>query len=248
MRINLFNVVVILILIFFFSSGYAERLDLSKIPDSVPGDSFANKDKNIMIQLYGRALIISESDYKCAEPKVMLTKVTNDSPIDSANKIREIREQWDVDACGKHVGLFFGIAISDELPNGMIIETAHGVKENSDFLTNNGNSQNKLSELIVGKWGNSFDGGKTFWAYDEYTSDGEIISYGEPPESGIKFNILSDYKINGSTSCAIVKKTSHPDIMSIGHKTCSEIRDINEKNIIFKSEDGKITVLYRVVE
>ena len=248
MKINLTSVVLTFILIFYLADGYAAKLDLSQIPDSVPGDSFANKDKNVMIQLYGRALITSRDDYKCNEPKVIKTKVTKFKPIDSTNDIAEITEQWDINACGKHVGLFFAIVISEELPDGILIETAHGVKEDSGLLENDSDSQIEYSKLIIGKWGNSNDGGITFWSYDEYTSNKKIYSYGVVPGSETKFDIVSSYEIKDSRSCATIKETSHPDIMPIGHITCAEIKDINENKIIFEADDGEMVILHKVKE
>ena len=104
------------------------------------------------------------------------------------------------------------------------------------------------SNYLIGVWGNSEDGGKTIWGYDQYFSDGSFKSWGEIPQPPIKYELEGTYKVKHkfkSSSCLTISKTSDPEIMPIGEHWCDEIIELNDKVFLFKSSDGEITTLYR---
>jgi hypothetical protein len=104
-------------------------------------------------------------------------------------------------------------------------------------------------ELLVGVWGNSDDGGKTFWAYDEYTADGKILSWGEIPEANINFKIKTIYNLKKEEgtyfNCLKIVSTSHPEMLPVGEKWCSTMVKIDSKEFHFVNKQGKYRVLYR---
>ena len=221
-------------------------------PESVPGKSIANHDKQFMQNMYGILYGTSKEKFNCKFPEVIEAKITKFSPWDTTKNppelTGEIIEQWNVNMCGKFIGMFFGIVPAEGVPGGIQIQAAYGELEQNKQSGIDSQITNEYKKLIIGKWGNSKDGGNTFWSYDEYSNEGEIHSYGEIPGANLKFDIVSSYEIDGRISCATVNKTSHPDVMPIGSKTCSEIRDINQNKMILKHDDGELSILYRINE
>jgi len=103
--------------------------------------------------------------------------------------------------------------------------------------------------LLVGVWGNSDDGGKTFWAYDEYTTDGKILSRGEIPGSDINFKIETAYNLKKKEgtyfNCLEIISTSHPEMLPVGKKWCNTMVKIDSKEFHFINKRGKARVLFR---
>ena len=101
---------------------------------------------------------------------------------------------------------------------------------------------------LVGIWGNSEDGGKTIWGYDQYFADGTFKSWGEIPMYSIKYEVEGSFEVKKelkTKSCLTISKTSDANIMPIGENWCDEIIELNDKVFRFKSRDGEITTLYR---
>ncbi|WKE64257.1 hypothetical protein PVT67_11200 [Gallaecimonas kandeliae] len=101
---------------------------------------------------------------------------------------------------------------------------------------------------LVGIWGNSEDGGKTFWGYDQYLADGSTKSWGTVPNSEFSYEIEGRYEIKekfGTLSCVTVTKTSAPALVPVGSRICDTLIDINDKTFVFKSDEGEVTTLYR---
>ncbi|WP_334013678.1 hypothetical protein [Alteromonas sp. S167] len=105
-------------------------------------------------------------------------------------------------------------------------------------------AQVDMSKLI-GTWGNSDDGGRTFWGYDKYLPDGVLVSWGTT--YGVKYNIEAMYKINRKfkiESCITITKADIGEEF-VGESWCDEILELNDEIFKFKSDDGEITTLYR---
>lgn len=101
---------------------------------------------------------------------------------------------------------------------------------------------------IIGIWGNSEDGGKTIWAYDQYFPNGSLKSWGRIPQTPIQFKVEGTYEVKHkfkTSSCLTISKTSHPELMPVGEHWCDEIIELNDKVFVYKSSDGEITILYR---
>ena len=106
-------------------------------------------------------------------------------------------------------------------------------------------SANSFEGLIIGKWGNSDDGGKTFWGFDEYFNNGTILSTGIDQYTYGDYVIESTFEIKNEKSCFTVTKSSDPRGVAVGHKRCDKIVLINDKHFKFE-RDGEIITLYRV--
>ncbi len=103
-------------------------------------------------------------------------------------------------------------------------------------------------ENLIGVWGNSENGGKTIWGYDQYLSDGTFKSWGEIPGTSINYEVEGVYQLKqkfSTKTCLTVSKTSHPDIMPIGESWCDELIELNDMFLTFKSSDGELTTIYR---
>ena len=109
----------------------------------------------------------------------------------------------------------------------------------SDFDKNN----------LIGTWGDSNDGVQTFWGFNKYTADDELISWGEIPGAGIKYEITSKYKIEtrkeNHFSCITVTGTSDPEIMPVGYNWCDQIVEVTDSEFTYMSDEGKTHTLYK---
>ncbi|TMP28085.1 hypothetical protein CWB99_01245 [Pseudoalteromonas rubra] len=115
-----------------------------------------------------------------------------------------------------------------------------------------GISSSNASEInpkdLIEIWGNSEDGGKTFWGYDQYFADGSLKSWGQIPETPVKYKLEGTYQVKHKfklSSCLTISKTSHPEFIPTGTHWCDEIIKLNDKVFTFKSSNGKMTTLYR---
>lgn len=107
----------------------------------------------------------------------------------------------------------------------------------------------ELRLALLGVWGNSNDGGQTFWAYDEYLPDGRLIATGIWPGNGKSFRAVANFQTKGRTSCVRVTETSDAFIFPLGLSFCSEVLYIDKAVVRFKDLDngGEFT-LYRVLK
>ncbi len=102
--------------------------------------------------------------------------------------------------------------------------------------------------LLIGTWGNSVDGGQTFWGYDEFQSDGILNSWGTFPGSDIKFKTKSRWTLEVSEKligCFTVIEASQSSGLTPGEKICQEVVSIDWKTMIFIQNGVRATV-YRV--
>ncbi|WP_415911301.1 hypothetical protein [Neptuniibacter sp. QD37_11] len=102
---------------------------------------------------------------------------------------------------------------------------------------------------VVGVWGSSDDGGKTFWGFDEFKEDGTVKSWGVIPESNLRIELEATYEVVSESkeikNCLEITKTSTPVIMPIGTYWCDTIIRVDDKVLVFKSDDGVVTTLYK---
>lgn len=103
--------------------------------------------------------------------------------------------------------------------------------------------------LLIGTWGNSEDGGETFWGYDKYLEDGTLVSWGTYPETEFSYKVRATYAIKvkfGTFSCLTITESS-PMTDFVGEFWCDEIIELTSETFTFKSADGEVTTLYRVL-
>ena len=118
----------------------------------------------------------------------------------------------------------------------------------SSLLIGCGNAQDKVKNDLIGVWGNSEDGGKTFWGYDEYLPNGTLFAWGTLPGSHVSYNIEASYNIKKEAalmSCLTINKSSEPEFIPVGLYWCDEIVEVNSGIFKFKDEDGEVTTLYK---
>ena len=104
------------------------------------------------------------------------------------------------------------------------------------------------TSLLIGTWGNSEDGGKTFWGYDKYLKDGTLVSWGAYPETDFSYKVRADYEVKvkfGTFSCLTITESS-PITDFVGEFWCDEIIELTAETFTFKSSDGELTTLYRM--
>src|SRR5258706_11226488 len=103
-----------------------------------------------------------------------------------------------------------------------------------------------LQHSLIGTWGASDDGGKTFVGFETYQQDGRFLSQGTLPD-GTKFRLSGTFEVRGRTSCTQVMETSIPLIMPLGHISCGEILSIDgAKREIRLISSGKTYTDYRL--
>ncbi|MGI2259342.1 hypothetical protein [Shewanella sp. GXUN23E] len=104
--------------------------------------------------------------------------------------------------------------------------------------------------LLHGVWGNSDDGGKSFWGYDEYRTDGTFKSWGKLPDG-------RDYEAEGvyqnsfdggqKKSCAVFLRLSETVKELTGYAFCVIVVAIDSAHYTFQDqESGEITTVYRM--
>mgnify|MGYP000050074437 CR=1 FL=1 len=104
------------------------------------------------------------------------------------------------------------------------------------FLSACSSTPKRYENDLIGVWGNSDDGGKTFWGYNEYLVNGVTRAWGTFQKSEESYELEGVYKIEYSSSpksCITVTKSSIPDILPIGHYFCSEIVELNQTHFKF---------------
>jgi hypothetical protein len=95
-----------------------------------------------------------------------------------------------------------------------------------------------LAKDIIGAWGNSDDGGLTYWGQDEYREDGTVIATGTYPGALAAFRTTGTYEIKGQTICIRVKDVSEESKVAIGQARCVQILEINSQFKRFKFIEG----------
>jgi hypothetical protein len=103
-----------------------------------------------------------------------------------------------------------------------------------------------LQQALIGIWGASTDGGKTFSGFEEYKEDGTFLTQGKLPD-GTTVRLSGTFKVKGRTSCTEVTETSIPKIMPVHHVSCGEILSIDAaKREIRLLSYGKTFTDYRL--
>ena len=103
-------------------------------------------------------------------------------------------------------------------------------------------------QLLVGKWGYLQKDDGTYWGYDEYFADGTVHAWGVNPDTQQKWEIWGTVEITGNTSCSVTTKSSNPNFIPVGVEVCNEIVSIDERSIIWRHQDGNMTMVDKVAE
>lgn len=103
-------------------------------------------------------------------------------------------------------------------------------------------------KLLVGKWGYLQKEDGSYWGYDEYFADGTVHAWGVNPETKRSWEIWGTVELNDNISCSTTTKSSDPDLIPIGAKVCDEIISIDASSIIWKHQDGNMTIVERITQ
>ena len=103
-------------------------------------------------------------------------------------------------------------------------------------------------ELLVGKWGYLQKDDGSYWGYEEYFANGTVRAWGVNPETELSWEIWGTVEINGNVSCSVTTKSSDPNIIPVGAKVCDEIISIDANSIIWKHQDGNMTMVEKITE
>ena len=101
-------------------------------------------------------------------------------------------------------------------------------------------------ELLVGKWGYLQKEDGSYWGYDEYFADGTVHAWGVNPETQQAWEIWGTVEIKDNVSCSTTIKSSDPKIIPIGIRVCDEIISIDANSLIWRHQDGNMTMVDRV--
>ena len=99
------------------------------------------------------------------------------------------------------------------------------------------------AEKLIGKWGYLEKSDGSYWGYDEYFEDGTVHAWGVNPET---WEIWGTVKIVDNVSCSTTTRSSDPKVIPIGVTVCDEIVSINETSLIWKHEDGNLTMVDKI--
>ena len=103
-------------------------------------------------------------------------------------------------------------------------------------------------QLLVGKWGYLQQEDGSYWGYDEYFADGTVHAWGVNPDTQQKWEIWGTVELQGNVSCSTTTKSSNPNIIPIGVEVCDEIVSIDATSLIWKHQDGNMTMVDKITE
>ena len=103
-------------------------------------------------------------------------------------------------------------------------------------------------QLLVGQWGYLQKEDGSYWGYDEYFADGTMHAWGVNPETQQKWEIWGIVELNGNISCSTTTKSSIPSVIPVGVKVCNEIVSIESDSLIWRHQDGNMTMVDRSVK
>ena len=103
-------------------------------------------------------------------------------------------------------------------------------------------------DLLVGKWGYLQKDDASYWGYEEYFADGTLHAWGVNPDTEQSWEIWGTVELNGNMSCSTTTKSSNPKIIPVGAKVCDEIISIDANSIIWKHQDGNMTMVDKITE
>ncbi len=83
-----------------------------------------------------------------------------------------------------------------------------------------------LQRALIGTWGTSMDGGKTFIGYEQYRQDGSFQSRGTLPD-GRTIQHSGRFSVNGRRLCETVEESSIPSLMAKGEVPCGDVLAID---------------------
>ena len=104
----------------------------------------------------------------------------------------------------------------------------------------------ELEDALQGVWCSSDDGGKSCWAFDDFTK-GAISSCGRDPSTKAPISAKARYEIRGNAVCSIVTEANSAFALRPGDRFCVTVLDIDQQTQRFRIVGSSETVtIYRV--
>ena len=100
--------------------------------------------------------------------------------------------------------------------------------------------------LLIGTWGYLQKEDGSYWGYDEYFADGTVHAWGVNPETNKSWEIWGTVEIEGNISCSTTIQSSDPEVIPVGLKVCDEIVSIDAGSLIWRHQDGNMTMVDRI--
>ena len=103
-----------------------------------------------------------------------------------------------------------------------------------------------LQRALEGVWCNSNDGGRTCWAYDEFSSDGRFAACGRTDDDRQAFRGAGSVTVQGQRMCYVVTSASGNFWIRPGGRYCTDIVAIDDRTHRYRDIDtGSEFTLYR---
>lgn len=104
-----------------------------------------------------------------------------------------------------------------------------------------------LAEALLGVWCNASDGGRSCWAYDEFTPDGKFEACGRTDDDMKAFRGTGDFSVAGQRMCYVVRSASPNFWLPPGARYCTDILAIDGRTHRYRDIDTQQTfTLYRI--
>jgi hypothetical protein len=103
-----------------------------------------------------------------------------------------------------------------------------------------------LQQALIGTWGTSMDGGKTFIGYEQYRQDGSFRSRGTLPD-GRTIQNSGRFSVDGRRLCETIEESSIPSLMAKGEVPCGDVLAIDSARRKMRSVTyGDVFIEYKV--
>jgi hypothetical protein len=108
-------------------------------------------------------------------------------------------------------------------------------------------SDERLAQELVGVWCNSNDGGKTCWAFDEFSTSGQFLACGRNEDELVGFAGGGNFTVAGQRMCYVVRTATANFWLQPGSRYCTDILSIGASSHRYRDIDtGKSYELLRV--
>lgn len=103
-----------------------------------------------------------------------------------------------------------------------------------------------LHRALEGVWCNSHDGGRSCWAYDEFSADGRFEACGRTEDDPRPFRGSGTVTVTGQRMCYVVATASSNFWLPLSSRYCTDIVSIGPDTHRYRDIDtGAVFTLYR---
>lgn len=96
-----------------------------------------------------------------------------------------------------------------------------------------------LKQALIGTWGQSDDGGKSFSGYDRFETDGGWSSRIPVGSSGVEYKVQGRWKVAGPVVCMHVTSSTMPAMFAPDSVLCAKVLQIDAQQHRFQHVGGK---------